>query len=525
MVCDFPDCDCDYDYDFDLLTKAENDTITIRSMRIFFTKQSFDSHIQKTIEPFFQKRLNEFKRDIRAYIDPLTGEESTSKYTANEHTDYKRAVQELANKYDNKSSWGCSLAANIIDFRAAVCVSSGPQYKLKKAAEIKPKDDEGKQIGAGIKAMKAEALPGDGAKELEFVRGFFEANGIDHETPQDWGREAEIEARLAVQLSWDDTKKQVIADHLPWLKYYYDEKCERPNSKTVSEITWKETTFNGEKVPAGSVSEDELVYRRFGGRTSATDPMGKVIRCMTEIEYIAQAFRDWREIDRLYASPIPVFECGSQEEAENMADAIREGLNWKIKKAFSVYGKFVMVGPDMTGISSLEKEIIRNACFIAGETGYPLQFILPDMLSNRSTSENIMESAMTQTASERAIWIGFYDELITKAMGIYNEKSGMTQLDPTKISVSISLMTQAQWDRLVNFWIPAFREKLVSREATLPQIPDFNVDEELSRAEKAEAEETARIAEQLDRMKEEAEAEGAEGAPPPQFNKSRREER
>jgi len=229
------------------------------------------------------------------------------------------------------------------------------------------------------------------------------------------------------------------------------------------------------------------------------------MRCLTQIDYIDQGFRDWREINRLYASPVPDVECKTPEEAEDMNAAIKGSINWKIKKLFVHSGVFSYKGPEMTGIDSLEREIKRQACFVAGTTGYPLQFLLPDMLANRSTSENIMESALIHTASERAIWTGFYEELISKAMKMYSEKTSKSALDPNKISITISLMTEEQWQRLIQFWLPAFREELVSREAALSQIPDFNIREELDRREKADNSRIAQITSELDKVKKEAE--------------------
>jgi hypothetical protein len=187
-----------------------------------------------------------------------------------------------------------------------------------------------------------------------------------------------------------------------------------------------------------------------------------------------------------------------------MNDRIKAGLNFKIKKAWAVVGNFKFAGPDMSGIDSLEREIKRQSCFIAGTTGYPLQFLLPDMLSNRSTSENIMESALVHTASERAIWTGFYEELISKAMKLYTIKTSKTALDPNKLSITISLMTQEQWNRLTNFWLPAFRDDLVTREAVLPQIPDFNIQEELDRRTEADNSKVKQITQELDQVQREA---------------------
>lgn len=503
-------------------------------MNLFKSDKKIVEQLQKNLDKTFQVKFNEFKRDMQAYLDPMTGEEASAKYSSNKYSDYASAIEEVGRKYANKAAWGCALCANIIDFRAAVAVSSGPQYKEKQAAGIKEKDEVGKSIGSenGKKNGKQnikQQMESAAEKEIEFVRSFFEANGINHEVPQDLGREAEIEGRIAVKLEWNEKTKQVIVEHLPWMKYRYNEQHDPLNKKKIIGISWTEKTQKifGETIKAGSVTGDNLVCMRFAGRPSDDDPTPKIVRVLTEIDYISQAFRDWREIDRLYAGPVPIFECDSPEAAEDMSADIKSGaVNFKIKRAYAIHGNFRFAGPDMAGITSLSKEIERLACFISGETGYPLQFLLPDLLSNRSTSENIMESAMTHTASERAIWTGFYEELVTKAMAVYNEKSGMTKLDPTKISISISLMTQAQWDRLVSFWLPAFKDDLITREAALPQIPDFNVNEELERREKKDQGEVERITQQLDQMKKDAENNpnepgGKQQQPEPDFGKKK----
>lgn len=476
-----------------------------------------------------QKDFKVFKFQVQGFIDAMTGEESSYLYGSNRYKDYGRAVNAINQKYENNASWGNSLTANIVDFRAAVTVSSGPQYKPAMSSTIKMRDDKGQSIGGENQAPGTQSKEGKandkggemGAeREMDFCRSLFEVNDINHETPQEWGREAEIEGRIAVTLAYDEDKKQVVAQHRPWSIYKYKEIRSKANRKSIEKITWDANQAEG--IEAGSAEGDTLVCRRFAGRSSAKNPTTKVMRCLTEIEYIDQAFRDWREINRLYASPIPVFECGTPEEAEEMNAQLKAGLNFKIKKAWAVMGRFKFAGPEMTGIDSLEKEIMRQSCFVAGTTGYPLQFLLPDMLSNRSTSENIMESALIHTASERAIWVGFYEELVKKAMRLSATGTSKTALDPNKISISISLMTQEQWARLVQFWLPAFRDDLITREAALSQIPDFNLSEELGRREDADKSQVAQIGKELDRVEREANLNN-ENNPPPngnQFGKS-----
>lgn len=464
----------------------------------------------------FNSALVRQRFETQNYIDALSGEESSAIYGTNNYRDYAKAVQAVNSKYENGAVWGNGLTANIVDFRAAVTVSSGPQYRPKKKSAIPQKDEEGKAIGN--RGEKSSTIDESAAPEMEFVRAFFEANDLNHEGPQELGREGEIEGRVAVVLEWDETQKQVIFRHLPWIDYRYSETKNKINPKKIDKIEWAE---NGSaEIAKGSAEGDLLVCRRFSGRPRAKNPTTKVMRCLTQIEYVDQAFRDWREIDRLYGAPVPDFEFKTKEEAEAFRNEFK--VNWKIKRAMIHNGTFSYKGPDMSGVVSIEKEIQRQACFISGTTGYPLQFLLPDMLANRSTSENIMESALVHTASERAIWIGFYEELVQKAMKLYSEKTSKKALDPSKITISISLMTTEQWNRLTSFWLPAYRDELVSREAALANIPDFNVSEELDRVEGAERARVEQISEELDRTasgseegdRSEGIGAGGSGAPP-----------
>jgi hypothetical protein len=103
---------------------------------------------------------------------------------------------------------------------------------------------------------------------------------------------------------------------------------------------------------------------------------------------------------------------------------------------------------------------------------------------------------------------------------MYTLKTSKAALDPNKIAVTISLMTKEQWDRLVSFWLPAFEKDLVTREAVLPMIPDFNVREEMDRREKADESQVAKITAEIDKVKAEAEQNKginpAPGQQPPQ---------
>ena len=169
------------------------------------------------------------------------------------------------------------------------------------------------------------------------------------------------------------------------------------------------------------------------------------------------------------------------------------------KKAFVHTGKFQFVGPPMEGVESLEKEIITLAKMISGTTGIPVHHLgLPDLMSNRSTAEDMTEMIQSATQKERETWKGTYEELIRKAMVLYNNhvNKGMSkgrQLDPSKISVDIPVTTKEHWDHVEKVFLPAVIAGKISDDLFLEKIPGVDVEAEMKRKEEKEASEIERI--------------------------------
>lgn len=380
-----------------------------------------------------------------------------TKYKGNAYQTYSEAVKELADKYEGRADWGVVQTGNIIDVRAAFISAGG--------LKVFPKE-------------KGKAGREKAAKEMEFVNAFLEANNLDHEMVQQFAKEGELEGRFLGELFYDEKAEMVKLQYRSWGDKGYEIKTDPQDYTRFIEATW---TANSAKV---TLKEPDFVYAKIAGRVhKLDDAYPKCAKCLTQIEYLDKAIRDWREINRLFASPVPDLQFPDATDAKKGADAAAN-INWKTKKLISHTGVFSFKAPTMEGTQSLENEIITLAKMISGTTGVPVHFLgLPDLMSNRATAENLMELVSASTSRERAIWKGFYQSVITKAIAIWNAQSSKTPLDASRLMVDIPYITQETWTKIQNVYLPLYQAQALSLEALLAQLPDIDIDEEMARKE------------------------------------------
>jgi hypothetical protein len=416
-----------------------------------------------------------------------------TKYKGNAYQSYADAVDELSAKYSGTADWGVLQTGNIVDLRAAFIA------------------------GGGLTPFPKDKRHPEGAKnEMDFVSSFFEANNLDREAVQDFAKEAEIEGRFLGELFWDDDKEQVVVRYRAWSDLNYTVKTAAGDYAKYEKVIW--TKDSSEQ----SLDAPNFVYGRFGGRLGKNDdPYPKVAKCLTQIDDLDKALKDWREICRLFAAPVPHIECATAKEAQEMQEAVNK-LNYKIKKFLCHTGSFSYASPSMAGAQSLMEEIITLAKMISGTTGVPVQFLgLPDIASVRSSeSTNTAELVSAATQKERLIWKGIYQEMIRKAMAIWNEKSGLTTLDPALVTVDIPYITADHWARIRDIWLPLYTGSAISQETLLEQVPGINMMAEL----KAKGEREAKMLADFNRdaaEDDDSDEDDEDEAPPPARGRGR----
>lgn len=450
----------------------------------------------------YKKKLGQANVKIQHMIDIMSGTESddTGTYKGNEYRTYRKAINAINDKYNGTAKWGVLQTGNIIDLRAAFIISRG----------IK--------ISARDKDVDAE-------REIEWTKAFLKYNDLDKEMVQEFAKEAEIEGKILLKIDMDETPKEetykdynykmVATRYVSWLDKKYKVISADEDYKKYLKVEWEGGTKG-----KGSLPEDRFVYKKFGGRVN--DPniaQSKVMKCLSQIDNLDKALRDWREIDRIFAGPIMYMKCEDKMEVDKAAEVLIS-KNFKIKKILAGTGELSYVTFDIKGVESLEKEIITNAKMISGTTGVSVQYLgFVELLKNRSTSDDLREMLSSATVKERATWEGTYEELITKAMILFNntvhaQKTEGTGLNPTLIKVNIPVITKQHWTNLEKVWLPAVVAGKITEELFLEQLPDVDIDKELERKEKNDESELEQAKKDLeDRDKKDIEANLAIGKP------------
>jgi len=409
----------------------------------------------------FQKLRETNELQALLIDDITTAQKNDGKvYAGNEYREYMATIREIAKKYDGEAEWGVLQTGNIIDVRSAFIIGQG-------VAAI-PADKEFKK-----------------SDEMKFIQDFFAYNNLDREMAQEFAKEAEIEGCFLSHLVWNEKDQQVSIQFRSRVDKNYNVHHVENDYSWYDSVAWKEKGSSTDTV----LEEADFVYARFGGRIHQPNkPIPKVGKCLTQIEALDKALRDWREINHLYVAPIPTIECANAADAKAM-NAATANINWKLRKMVVIAGKINYVSPSLQGGNeALEKEITTNAKMISGTTGTPVHFLgLPDLMSNRATADNLMELVTASTSKERSIWTGTYSEIIEKSMLVRNKNSTKAPLDPSRYKVLIPYVTEAAWKRIVDVFLPAYTADAISLEAFLSQIPGIDVDTEMEKAAERDA--------------------------------------
>lgn len=440
----------------------------------------------KATNRLLEEQVSKYKHVQETLVkDILTLKEYERSVKGNDYQEYAAAVQAISDKYNNQANWGCMQTGIIIDLRSAFILGEGVQI----ASTTRTKEEAG--------------------KEIAWANDFLDYNDLDAEMAQEIVKEAEIEGKIALKLYYDQKAFKtwpgmVSVRYISWLSKKYNVETDPQDYLWYKKLKWRP---DGKGAKEEELDEQEFVYKKFGGRLNKpNEAQPKIVRALTAIDKLDKATWDLRRLNHLFASQTPNFECEDPKQVQKILQYL-EDINWKIGKAIVHTAKFSMVGPDSSGINNLIEEITLWAKIVSGITGIPIHYLgFLDLLKNRATGENTRELIMAVTEKERNIWVGAYEELLVKAMEMYNERvnkqlSRDKRLDPYRVKVTIPHITQEHWDRIEKVLIPAAAVNIVSKEYVASQIPGVDMQEEATRQEKRNAEEAERARQEFELLK------------------------
>ena len=400
-------------------------------------------------------QVNELNNSILYWTD------QRDSYRGTRYTSYADQIDHANSMYNGTADWGVNQMGALVEARIG--------FIMPKGFKIIPK----------VKGTQ---------KEQEFIDSFIQFNGLEKENIYHFLAEAELEGKVLFDLAYDAKAEYfrpgVNGPQMGMTSVRYISQVSNPYSITVNpndymmieKAVYKRTSDSKEH----TILEPNLVYRKFGGRLdNINETSSKVLKVLTQIENLDHALRDLREINHLFASPIPECETLTKEDAEANAKQFDKS-NFKIGKMFFHTGKFGFAQPTMTGIEALYKEIVMLAEMISFNTGVPVHYWFPELATNRATAEDISWGLINSaTSSDRNIWEGLLEEMINKAIAIYNGKSKMTPLRQGVFGVHIPVVTKDDWERM-ELWMRLRSEKIISLPTLLSKIPDdIDVDAEI----------------------------------------------
>lgn len=383
-----------------------------------------------------------------------------AKYSGNSYKDYGTATEAIKDKYTCQADWGVTLTGAIIDFRSALI--SGDQININEKNKTDNNADDKRKD-----------------KDLVWIKAFLDANGLNDYRFMDMVNSTDIEGRLLWKIRYDskyewlneETKKietgMVMVTPKLWINNKYD-------VETNEDSRPDKIVFNAHD--EDDLEEKEFVYRKFGGLIDDwNNPVQKLWRCLDQIETIEKCLRDLRQINHLYASPRPYMKCAEEKSVKETIRRLNARKNWKLGSIFVGSAEFSYVQPDMSHVLSLLKEIYINIQMISATTGIPPHWLaLVDLMSNRSTAEDLGDITELSVSKERQIIKSALNELLRKAAVMQHENTKITQVEYYNYDITLSVISDEQWKHLKDLYLPAAKNKLISTQDFLEQIPGID---------------------------------------------------
>jgi hypothetical protein len=389
-------------------------------------------------------RAEEFITDVLTF---KAGEKALgTQAAANPYRGRSRLVAELVEKYKGYAAAGNQLVQRIVDTRAAFTMAHG--------------------VSAGL------ADQSEGEAELEFIRRLIHVNQLHGQFGQQLAVEKELEGQVLLTLDYDPERDTVLVRFISWNDVHYQVRYADDSYSEIQSIAYDREDGGRVEVPP-----ELTVFIKFNARIHSREGVPTLSGLLAEAEDIDYALRDWRRINRYFASPTPYFRTADVQEAKDLYDRLlAPGVDWRIGKVFAGPAEFSLVSMNGDGHESIRQEIETKVKILAGGAGIPIQFLgFPEFMTNRATAENTLEPVALVSISEQRSWLGGFTELFDKAIALRNRMApDLPPLATRQVIPIMRFVTQAQIERLTQLYLPLWQSGAISLESLLKLLPDIN---------------------------------------------------
>ena len=392
----------------------------------------------------FVSRNDDFSSAFQL-LDRLNDSDTDS--TESEHSDRFARLRKLRKMFKGEARLGNEVVGSVTGFHAALQFGQGIVVT-----------DNGLEEGAGPDGEDRHS------DEFEAWQEFMDVNDYSEHRLIRLAVSGELDGQILLRLMPDEKVNTVRAWTVPLLNTRYRVEFSNPWEASRAILFEDDTKRDTEEL-----LPHEFVFTRFRGVEDGTYGIPRGMRVIERFESLSAGIEDWRKINRIYASPTPVFSAKDNAGMQRMKTQIN-GMNWKIGKAFLklVDDAFELIGLTGSEHESLRSEIVMNAQLISAATGVPVHHLgFPELMSNRSVADSDMEPALKEAELAHVQYVGFFEELKEKVFAMLNVMHGRrasNAYDPDMIEIGFPSARKGDIGDSIKAWLPARVAGEISRE-------------------------------------------------------------
>lgn len=401
------------------------------------TKEILELQAQNNL---LQQQVYAMSDDIeaaKALLGPEFGEDRRGKFTS-----YVSQITGLREKFHNLDPLGADICSAVIRLRTAF---------------IK---------GAGIKVVNKTARPGN--RTYKWFKEFLERNKVNTTFLSNVILGGEFEGKALIVLK--KRKDQIELRYIPYHGFNYSVNV---SPKDYMEI--ENVKYSVDGAPQVTVLPSQMVFIKLGGDVDNYDETYPRLGTMlSDFEAFSMALANWRKTNRICASPTPHIDFEDEATARQFLEdqkSTEEGMRWKIGQLLvTANATFEMVNAGKESQESLENEILTRGKVISAGTGIPVHFIgLPELMSNRSTADNLRDLISVSIQYERATYLAAMLELKDKVIGMANDMG--EALNKDDITIEMPFVGQQELENLKDIFLPLRNSSAISTRTFLKHVP------------------------------------------------------
>jgi len=248
-------------------------------------------------------------------------------------------------------------------------------------------------------------------------------------------------------------------------------------------------------------------YVRLGGDdTDVNETTTRTGLVLNELENYDRCLNGMRKNNHLFSKITPAFETTDKNSTANLLSWISR-VKWKIGLVFAGTSKLYFPAPPTTAHDNYKSEMVTLAKAISATTGIPIHWLgHVEMMSNRSTAEELYEVINNATTIERSTWSESIYEIILKAQQLSIDNGfGQLSVVDKEFEVKIPLVNFSKIFNYVKALSTAFGDGVISikdYQNMLPSIDPYKTQKNIEKENSVNNESFAREIADLPEEKE-----------------------